>query len=288
MIKFKYHFLALILLVTQDALALSDTLSGVVDNKKISQAEINSLDPVCKLILIERPGIHAPVSQRINKDLFNKPEYEMAKDSVFLHHRCWALVYKHRYLSSRNTSQKNHNLAGYYADMGYVLQNSPIDWKFRPQMLVEVGTTRLLEGAHSKAIPLALEAIKFNKQFSDAYVLLADAHLKLNNISLATKAIQDGLEENSSSKPLRRRAAQLGIKIPDLKPTTSEKHSTQDGFIKNDTVSPESMPKKQNDTDIAPVANKTIDHPIKEAAPTPEDPGAARVNKPNPYCRFCP
>ncbi|HNA81056.1 MAG TPA: tetratricopeptide repeat protein [Thiobacillaceae bacterium] len=307
--------LAALMGVTQ-ALALSDVNQGVVNNQKISSAEYAAMDPVCRLILVDKPFAHGFNQQKENVELLSRPEYLMAKDAGYIHHRCWAIIAKHRYFAERDKAKRDENRASFYGDMNYVLQNAPKDWRFLPQIHTEIGQFALYEQDYRKAILSANNAINQDRTYADAYVLLADTYQAMNDKEKAKKTIQDGLAADPTSRALARRAAKYGIKVPEPPPAPAKPAPTQPAPVKAQGPAEQGAPEKPPVQDAAvvptppstpapvPATPAPAPPPTPQAPPqtAPETPASGATafppveaspapdaeKKPNPYCRFCP
>lgn len=313
---FLIGLMGLMLLMPQ-ARATSDIHSGFVNDRKLSTSEVAAMDPMCRLILVDKPFAHGYNQQKENADLLSRPEYEMAKNAEYVHHRCWAMVAKQRYFSARDKNDKAANKASFYGDMGYVLQNAPKDWKFLPQIHTEIGQMAVYEQDYRKALLSANNALNQSKTYVDAYVLLADAYLGLDSKDKARQAIKDGLALAPTSRSLIRRAKDLGVPLPPPPAKPAEAAPVASPYPAPTSEPAKATPAAPPVTDPVPVPVPVpITQPAPPAPPAPVPPAgqeapaptptlgdkpatvlapppapteaAEPVKKPNPYCRFCP
>lgn len=248
-----------------------------------SEADIATLPPVCKLILIEQPGVHHVVGQREHPELFERPEYRMAKGNPHLHHYCWSLIHKQRYFRAQGATQKNYRFTQFMGDIGYVLTNADKDWPYFHVMLLEEADLLIVRRDFPQAILKIQEALSHEPKYEKAYVLLYDAYLGMGDKKKAIKAAQDGLIDNPRSKPLRRRLKEQGI-LPPPPPPEPAAETTLDTAA--DTTTPsQSLPdvaKKQGNNSNQTQESTEIDGALKPV----ETPVIGTPD--NPYCRFCP
>lgn len=253
------------------------------------------MDPVCRLILIEKPGIHLRKNMS-GREILSSPQYEMAKDAPFLHHRCWALIAKQRYFSTTDKGKKAQHLGAFNGDMNYVINNAPKGWKYLPQIYTEVGQMNLLLRFYSAAILSANKAINSSRSHIDAYVLLSDAYRGLGGSeNQAKKYILEGLAIEPGNKQLMNRATRLKLSIPAhlTTPAQSNKEDilpsaptpTEDNSAKQVTVEKSNA----NSVTAESAALPTSLQPQNENPKEPnKDVNSNPPQRRNPYCRFCP
>ncbi len=304
------------------AWAASDPETGIVDDQKISVSEATVLDPMCRLILVEKPGAHLYLGQKKNAALFERPEYAMAKNAEFVHHRCWALLHKFRYFQAKEKNEKKRLVGLFHQDMRYVLNNAPQGWKYIPQILVEQGEMYLLLKDIGKAMQNATRAMGIDQDYGPAYGLLAEGHQALGNSAKALELITEGLRRDPDSKALQRRYTRLGGKPPfpepyprivearkakqppppthkEAKPgpESSIKPSMQGNEPPSSLAGKDRIDAPQTKPDNTPTAPPPVKgepgsspgQPQAEHKAVPSTPTPAPVGKPgNPYCRFCP
>lgn len=255
--------------------SLAETI--IVRDEPLQSSEIQTMPPVCKLIVVDQPGVHngagrGPLTQ--HAALFEDPRYQMAKNNIHLHHYCWALVSKQRYFRERDKNKRKHYLSQFNGDIDYVLQHSDKSWPYFDVMLVEQGQMQMILGNYDTALAKADQALKFQPNSEHAYLLKTDAYKNMGNKTAAIAAGKQGLEKNPDSARLRKRLERLGQTVPPLaerKPLTTENA--------NPTVS--EKPAGSEPASAAPTPEKATS---EKASPEPETIGT----KNNPYCRFCP
>lgn len=247
-----------------------------VRGEEASQSDLLVLPPVCKLIVIERPGIHHSVGQRAHADLFDRPEYNMAKGNEALHHYCWALVHKQRYLREIDRTKREFRYSQFKIDIDYMLQNSPKDWPYFYVLYLEEADMLQLRGDYPRALFKIDEALRAAPSIEKAYTLKYDIYIKMGSKQKAIQAAQSGLDNIPRSKALRRRLEEQGIKPP---PPPLEPEDKPTPLPKGAEASDNAPSKSSTPTDIEaeiPVSSK------------PEIENGNRNPPDNPYCRFCP
>ena len=255
---------------------LAETI--IVRDEPLQTSEIQTMPPVCKLIVVDQPGIHngagsGPLKQFAH--LFEEPRYQMAKNNIHLHHYCWALVSKQRYFRERDQNKRKHYLSQFNGDIDYVLQHSNKSWPYFDVMLTEQGQMQMLLGNYGAALAKADQALKFQPNSEPAYLLKTDAYKNMGNKTAAIAAGKQGLEKNPDSTRLRKRLERLGQTLPPLverKPPAPEKASP---------TAPENVPGSEPASVSTPAPEKAA------SEKTPAEPETIGT-KNNPYCRFCP
>lgn len=239
-----------------------------VRGEPLSTSEIQTMPPLCKLIVVDIPGSHhgagnGPLTQYA--PLFEEPRYQMAKNNIHIHHYCWALVSKQRYFRERDKNKRNSYLSEFNGDIDYVLQHSDKSWPYFDVMLVEQGQMQAILGNYGAAISKANEALRHQPSSEMAYVLKTDAYKNMGNKTAAITTAKEGLAKNPESTRLRKRLTGLGQTVPPLaerKPPAAE------------TAPP----------------TATATPTTSESAPSDKTPPETETigTKNNPYCRFCP
>ena len=257
----------------------SGSLAEIVSirGEPLQASEIQTMSPLCKLIVVDQPGVHHGAGNGPLKEhapLFEEPRYQMAKNNIHIHHYCWALVSKQRYFRERDKNKRKHYLSQFNGDIDYVLQHSDKSWPYFDVMLTEQGQMQMILGNYGAALAKADQALKYQPNSEAAYLLKTDAYKNMGNKTAAIAAGKQGLEKNPDSTRLRKRLMRLGQTVPPLaerKPLVTENA--------NPTVT-EKTPGSEP-ASAAPAPEKAA----SEKAPSePETIGT----KNNPYCRFCP
>lgn len=269
-------------------------------------ADIVTLPPVCKLIMIERPGIHGPVGQGDHPELFERPEYRLAKGNIHLHHYCWALISKQRYFRASSAGQRNYYFSQFMGDIDYVIKNSSESWPYFYVMYIEQGSMLLIRGDYPASLAKADMALKQKPGEETAYALKFDIYMAMGDKKKAIESAQEGLKANPASKRLRKRLLQAGVKLQPQEPvvdvakpsdtpptdTTNGTEAVQDESIAQPNAS-ESV-KNASDQDLAPTAthdpaaNTGTNSSASPDAGTKQEAGFISHPPDNPYCRFCP
>lgn len=293
------------LLVSGAAHASFETYAG-----KITASDKLSLSPVCRLIMFEKPSAHQPTHQSENAELFNRPAYRMAKNNIHLHHYCYGLMDKHRYLISVTRADKEKYAFHFLSELDYVLRNSDKDWPYFHVLLVDQAEMMKTRGNYPYSLLKIDEALRHKPDYERAYALKSDVYLTMGDKKKAVDTAQEGLEKIPRSKSLRWRLEQLGVKVPlPPEPVADDNKENASGTEKgggseptqqengNDppdgssiatptaTVTPitkevgQGIETNPNMPPSADSAVKNQDKPVTDTSDKPKD---------NPYCRFCP
>ena len=261
--------------------------TGFVRGEPLTAAEIASLDPVCKLILVEKPNGHIDhIAQKLNAALFDRPEYRMAKNAPHLHHRCWASVSRYKYFNATSPQKKFGYLVDFHDDIDYVIRNMPPDWAYMPLMHVEKGDMYFWTKKYAEAITEANKAAAQNPAFVRAYRLLIDTYNAMGQKMKALGVATEGLKHNPTSRVLKRLYDEAGGKPPYPEPYAKpqEPEPEPEPELEPERAAPTTETKSPNGA--APAAEQTAQPEataIPPSAAIPESP-----QKSNPYCRFCP
>lgn len=266
----------------------ADAREVIVQGEPVPPTEAARLDPVCKLIIVEQPMVHLEQRRKEFAQLFDKPEYRMAKNADWFHHRCWAMISKQRSFAAYSPKSRLKYSPKWYAklfhdDMNYIFKVAPSNWKYMPQMLYEDGDMYLIERDYGNASKNAIRAIGLDPQYSRSYELLADTYSQMGNKKKALEATTEGLKHDPTSKRLIRRHVELGGTPPVVAAQPAAEESTA------------------IESPLAPIEPTPIAEPVKTPAAVVEAPAtgpqevqaapptvAPPQSKTNPYCRFCP
>lgn len=254
----------------------------MVRDETLKSSEIDTMPPVCKLIVVDIPYAHLGAGAGPIKEyepLFEEPRYQMAKNNIHLHHYCWALVSKQRYFRERDKNKRNHYLTLFNGDIDYVIQNSDKSWPYLDVMVVEQGQMQMILGNYGAALAKADQALKYQPNSEPAYLLKTDAYKNMGNKTAAIAAGKLGLEKNPDSTRLRKRLERLGQTVPPL--------------VERKQPPANDAPTKESDATIS-----TPKAPSLPGASSPSYNKAIGVESPsetetigtknNPFCRFCP
>jgi hypothetical protein len=150
---------------------------------------------------------------------------------------------------------------------------------------IEHGLNDCLINTLSSLLPM--EAIKGNPELAGAYVELADIQASNKKPQDALKTVTEGLGHAPDSKPLKRRYAELGGKLPYPEPVVKKSSPAADASPAPQQALAEAAPSSP----AAVEANQpalAADKPVRApAAPAQIEP--AKIGSPkNPYGRICP
>lgn len=250
----------------------------------ITERDKQSLPPVCRLILFEKPSAHQPEGQRVNGDLFSLPEYRMAKNNIHLHHYCYGLLSRYRYFSVTSKADRDLFTKKFQDELDYVIVNQEISdksWPYFDLLYYEQAEMLFITNKYPEATAKALKALSITPSYAKAHALLSDIHMKMGKRDLALKQLREGLAANLSSKPLRRRLREIDPKDPLLSQSIPEPPQPTDTTASKE---PDAVGAKNTNkplpTDDSSSGDQAQEKPISTPAVTP--------NPSNPYCRFCP
>ena len=259
-----------------------------VRGEQVPLADIAVLPPVCKLILVDNPGAHDSTD---NAALFERPGYEIAAHNRHIHHYCWALISKQKYIRAHGKIQREFYFKQFMGDIDYVLTNT-VDktWPFFHVLLIEQASMMKMRGDYPNSLLKIDEALRFQPDYDKAYALKSDVYLAMGDKKKAIAMAQTGLEKDPRSRLLRRRLEQLGIKVPPPPPpdplVENNKENASSAGTAGDSAA--ALQAKGND---ASDGNSNATPPAADASEKNQDKpvaGTGSQPKNNPYCRFCP
>lgn len=257
----------------------------MIREEPLLATDILSFPPVCKLIVVDMPGVHHGAGNRPlieHAPLFERPGYEMGAHNSHLHHYCWALVHKNRYFRARGVIQRNHYFQQFMGDIDYVIENTKIDgndWPYFHVLLIELGEMLLIREDYPGSLAKTNEALAHKPDAEKAHTLKFDIYMAMGDKKKAIEAGQEGLKMNPGSSRLRKRLMNLGVSLPPL--------------AEPDLVAPEQT-QAQQDTATQEIPSPPAESNSKiESAPntdlTPEkEPSDNKTPQSKSYCRFCP
>lgn len=253
----------------------------LIRGEPLASSEINTLPPVCKLIVVEQPGIHHGAGDRpLTKyaPLFEQQQYQLAKNNSHIHHYCWALVSKQRYFRARSKVRRDYYFREFIGDINYVIKNSDKSWPYFDIMLVEQGQMLMIRGEYVATIQKANEALRYKSDSENAFLLKFDAYKAMGKKVLAIEAAKEGLEINPDADRLRKRLMGEGVDVPPKLQPKPEK-SIADSILPAPEISDQEEHGKSN----------TLTKPTHvEPRAEPETDSTKEPPSSNPYCRFCP
>lgn len=196
-------------------LALSSTSHGLdINGIPVSRSEVDLLSPVCRLILVERRGIHhgggsGPLAE--HRVIFEKPEYRMGANNPHLHHYCWSEIRQLRYFRAKTQFERNRLYTEIISDIDYVLENTERDWPYFHVMLLKQATMMNYHGRNDLSLKKIDEALTFKPDYDRAYALKSDIYVAKNDKKSAIQAALEGIEKSPNSTMLLKRLSKLGV-----------------------------------------------------------------------------
>jgi tetratricopeptide (TPR) repeat protein len=208
----------------------------------------------------------------------------------------------HQYCDCIRFTNRAHSALGnwyemeFYLKIGiagcdYVLSHTKPDFYMRPEVRLQKGKALRLYKKEGEAITEFMEAIKGNPELAGAYVELADTQARNKKLQEALKTVSEGLRHAPDSKPLKRRYAELGGKLPYPEPVVKKSSPAADAAAAATTSQalPESQASPSSAATMPPEANVSTKAEEKPAEPPTTPPAPAKIGSPtNPHCRFCP
>lgn len=271
---------------------------GMLQGKPITIDEVKGLPPVCKLVLIEKPGIHA-MKDGLVPDILNRPEYQMAKNNPHFHHYCWGLISKNRYFKATTDSERAFRLSDIHGNAEYIITNikkEGREWPYFHALYTEEAEAYFLNKDYVRALFKVNEALKLLPDYEKAYVIKSDIYYSMGDKNKSLSAALEGITLHPTSKMLRNRLKRLSYKIPDKneqsgnvqmkesshqQPTPQESLKTKDlaGYSKSAVNSEYNTP-----AESANITSTVTNEKNKNQTSNSKE----EEQKTNPYCRFCP
>ncbi len=202
------------------------TLALTIDGVQVSKNEAALMSPVCRLITIERPGIHHGAGARpLQSDLpilLSRPEYYLAVENPNLHHYCWSEVRLLRYFRLKSKSERSRQYDAMLSDIDYVLTNTNEKWPYFYVMLTKQATIMYYHGEHSAGLKKVDEALELKRDNAQAHALKSNLLAALGRRDAAIAAALAGLEMAPNAQSLRRQLKNLGASEVDIEAAVSK------------------------------------------------------------------
>lgn len=208
-----------------------------------------------------------------------------------MHHYCECIRFTNRAYSALSRNEMKRNLETGIRGCVATLKYTSPDFYMRPEVHLQMGVAYRLYPLEGKAIAEFMEAIKGNPKLAQAYVELADIQAKNKKSQEALKTVTEGLRHAPDSKPLKRRYAELGGKLPYPEPAVKKSSPAADADAAATTSQalPEPQASPSPAATIPPEASVSTKAEEKPAEPATTPPAPAKIGSPNnPHCRFCP
>lgn len=191
-----------------------DAHSLTLDGVPASQSEVALMSPVCRLITVERRGIHHGAGsgpKQEHRPIFEKPEYRLAAANPHLHHYCWSEIRMLRYFRAKNSAERERLYDQVLSDIDYVLSNTDKGWPYFHLMLLKQAQMMYYHGRYESGLRKVEEALAHKGDYDRAYALRSDIHAMMGNKKLAIQASLDGIVRAPESPVLRKQLARLGV-----------------------------------------------------------------------------
>lgn len=184
----------------------------ISDMKDVSKYDIALMSPACRLIVVEKPGIHhgagdQPLAEY--KPLFEKPEYRIAAANPHYHHYCYSELRQIKYFRARNSKERNELYKNILKDFNYVLENSPKDWPYFHVILVKLATVMYYHKEYFESLKRVEEALRLKDDYDRAYALKSNIYVMLKDKDKALKTLAEGLDKSPDSKVLQKMLSTL-------------------------------------------------------------------------------
>ena len=196
-----------------------------------------------------------------------------------MHHYCDCVRFTNRAYSvmGRDKGTFSFQLDRAMDGCDYVVSHVTSDFDMLPEVHLQMGTIRSLQGQDALAATEYTKAINGNHRLVRAYVGMAEFLTKIRDSKQALSTVTEGLRYNPDSKPLQRMYQRLGGQMPYPPPMTST----------------EAAPSKKPAKVLAsPLASPAVGaEPSVTAGTSDRSPAESQrhIGTPqNPWCRFCP
>lgn len=178
----------------------------------LTQQQVLALPPYCQAQKYIAEDMNGKPPQQIYND---HQRWEKALGHTFehFHHYCLALSFINQYYSDTHSTARGRQgyLEGALGNTDYVIKLAPANFVMLPELLTTRGKIYHLMGRHGEAMADLQKAIRLNPKFERAYLSAVDIYLKLGQQESAKSTLNIGLKYAPNSKPLLKRAKELGI-----------------------------------------------------------------------------
>ena len=224
----------------------------------------------------------------------------LGKEKIWNNHTCYGINRINRYYKYRRAKEKNLQLETALHDFGYSIDHLSPGFKLMPEIYYYRGVVYKLLGRNAEAMSDFLKSINLDPKYVRSIAELADLYGgKMGNKEKALEFVTEGLRHSPDSKPLKRRYAKYGGKMPIPEPYTPP-------VAQGDSVKSENKANDQGDTSRSSAAEtrsgSAVSHTnTPEAVPASVQPNGVNANQPapapnqrkigspsDPWCRFCP
>jgi len=194
------------------------------------------------------------------------------------HHYCAGLNFVNRYYRSPASADGKSMLHFAINEFTYMVDHLVANSSLAGESFLERGIAFALSKRDGEAARDFQQAVTRNPRLAKAYVGWADFLADRKRREEALKVVTEGLRHVPDSRPLQRRYASLGGKLPYPEPVIAVA-PLKEGSA--ETRKEEGLPSHQ----AAPAATPD---PLAPSTPATQVPSPASSEKKNPYCRFCP
>jgi tetratricopeptide (TPR) repeat protein len=214
-----------------------------------------------------------------------------------IHHYCAGLNYINRYQYRVTDKNRKYYLSRAVPEIDYVAKDMPPGFPLAGEIYLNRGIALQLMGKDAEALTDFNRALQRDSGQVQAYLAIADYHVKKKNKSAALDVVSTGLKNVPDNKRLQRRYLELGGKEPfpvAEAPTSPDAKAVPDDQVKpgsNDSVTAPSEPSASAapmGPDASSVADPAPENRGDEEKATNESTKTEIGSPTNPYCRFCP
>lgn len=241
----------------------------------IQSNEFAMLPPYCKAKLSDDPADDKLFSGAIGPDWLH------------IHHYCFALNFTNRFYKTSNPSEKRHYMQSALGNHDYMLTHATPDFWMRPEIHTEKAKQLRAAKRYAEAIGELARALGIKADYLNAYVVLSDVYMDLNQKSDAIASVEKGLHYGPDNRALQRRFKLLtGREFipPAVNSAVNVGSDSEDARQR-----PE--PKPQSSESTSPSTKTELpqaEEAKSENASTHTVPSNEIGSPTNPYCRFCP
>ena len=126
---------------------------------------------------------------------------------IHMHHYCGGLLMLSRL--KRGVGERSALLKTAEGEFGYVIRHSSQNFILMPEILMNMGKTQKLMGNDVEAIRNFFEAIKLKRNYTPAYLHLANVYMEKNDYANALKTVKMGLKYSPDEPRLKQILGQL-------------------------------------------------------------------------------
>ncbi len=230
-------------------------------------------------------------------------DYPNPEHYLHFHHYCAAMNAMNRLYSTVESKQQQYQAGLVVGETGYVISHAAESHPLMSEVYALRGKALALIKQTGKAESSLMKALQLDPGHIGAYATLGNLYLDTRRKAKAIETAKAGLAVDPQSKPLRRLASKLAIKLEEIKSgeARAESAAPQDhpgaAGDKSRKDASKSQAEPAPSAAVPPSASSSVSSE-KQVIETPtrlEEKSADRESTPakvgsskNPWCRFCP